>query len=220
MRILIITDGLGCPRKEIDASKTWTDILLKKWSSKNVVFYTHCAHGLSIKHIDLDYISELSPYMVIIQVGIVDAFRRAFTKVELRLLSSIPFLNKALKIFCSEHHFAITKIRNIHDCLCKDFDRIFFKIKLTSPHLFFIRIAPLGEGLIKRAYNVASDVEAYNHMLEKNLSPEHLVDPYVELCNDEYLLQDGHHLTEFGHKLVFKSINRIIEKELKTQTLV
>ena len=39
MRVLLITDSLGCPREEIGVKDTWTDRILTKWSSKNVHFY-------------------------------------------------------------------------------------------------------------------------------------------------------------------------------------
>ena len=77
MRILLITDSLGCPREEIAVYDTWTDRILSKWSSGKIHFYTLCKHGLAADDIDINYVKEISPDLIIMQIGIVDACPRA-----------------------------------------------------------------------------------------------------------------------------------------------
>ena len=77
MRILLITDSLGCPREEIAVYDTLTDRILSKCSSGKIHFYTLCKHGLAADDIDINYEKEISPDLIIMQIGIVDACPRA-----------------------------------------------------------------------------------------------------------------------------------------------
>ena len=112
MRIVIITDSLGCPREEINVNDTWTDKILKQWSGyQSNSFYTVCSRGLSSKDVSLEYIALLKPDLIICQIGIVDACRRALSRTEQAIISRIPGLGNIVKGFCSKHHLQITKMR-------------------------------------------------------------------------------------------------------------
>lgn len=116
MRILLLTDSLGCPRIEVPVEKTWTFKIMKEWCGKSI-FYTYCRHGLDSKdiYISINDIKELEPDIILCQVGIVDACRRALTKRERQIISIFPgVFQKAIRTYIEKNHFQMTKKRNIH----------------------------------------------------------------------------------------------------------
>ncbi len=85
-RMPVITDSLGCPRTETSVENTWTDKLLKYLNDKpDLIIYTYCVHGLHAGIIPIDYIHEIKPDILIAQVGIVDACRRALKPIEIMI---------------------------------------------------------------------------------------------------------------------------------------
>lgn len=128
MRILLLTDSIGCPRKEIPVEKTWTNKLMKTFASSDVIFYTYCEHGLSIQNININYIREICPDLIICQLGIVDVARRALSKREQYFFSKLPVISKHINIFCRRYHHALTKIRNIHYTSAEEFESIIKEI--------------------------------------------------------------------------------------------
>ncbi len=210
MRILLLTDSLGCPRSDIHVSKTWTDEILRAWSSTNITIYTYCKHGLSANMIDMDYIKEIEPDIIIAQFGIVDACRRALKHREMVIASMIPGVGENIKRYCSDHHYALTSKRNIHYCYLTQFKQIVEDISRKG-RVYFIRICPPGKFLKERTYNVENDINIYNNEIKKIANIIYL-DPYMDMKPEKYLLNDGHHLTEYGHELVFKCVcNRLSE---------
>lgn len=207
MRILLLTDSLGCPRPETSVSTTWTERILREWSSADNVFYTYCRHGLSANMIDLNYIREIEPSIIITQFGIVDACRRALKSREMSIASSIPGIGDKIKRYCSNHHYKLSARRNIHYCDLPHFARIVEEMTLISNvKVYFIKISQPGKNLIKKIYDVENDINSYNHEVEK-IDNIILLDPYKDIQMDKILLNDGHHLTDFGHNLVFECIN-------------
>lgn len=150
MRVLLITDSLGCPREEIGVKDTWTDRILTKWSSKNVHFYTYCKHGLVSKDIDINYVKEIEPDLIIIQVGIVDACRRALSRRELAIISHIPIVRRIVNIFCNKYHYMITRVRNVHYCTVDKFEESIRNIyNASSADFVFLSICSGGGGIAK-----------------------------------------------------------------------
>lgn len=212
MRVLILTDSLGCPRKETHVSETWTDRIIKKWS-KDFIIYTYCVHGLSASKINLEYIKEISPDIIIMQIGIVDACRRALRSYEEELISRIPGVRTLIRKICSKFHYQFTVIRNIHDCSIKKFNSILNSIcENTEGRKYFIRIAPAGHGLVKKVYNVKKDVATYN-FVSQNIKGLEILDPYGRKNPESYLLPDGHHLNSLGNEMVYKSVDKILNIE-------
>ena len=128
MRVLLLTDSLGCPREETCVSETWTDRIMTKWSGNGLVFYTYCIHGLSVSRIHLEYLREISPDVIIMQVGVVDACRRALGKYEFEVVSRIPVVSSIVKKICGKYHYFFTVVRNVHHCSQKKFFRILNQI--------------------------------------------------------------------------------------------
>lgn len=215
MRVLLLTDSLGCPRKETKVEDTWTDRIIKNWSREDVIFYTYCVHGLSASKIDLEYLDELSPDIIILQIGIVDACRRALINFEQEIVSKIPVLRTFVHFFCSKFHYQLTVVRNIHDCSVIKFYKVLCKIvNQAKGKVYFIKIAPAGEGLIKRVYHVVEDIKRYNNVTIK-VKGLIKVDPYKSVNPELYLLQDGHHLNSLGNELLYRCVDSILKNEIK-----
>ncbi|MBP3817415.1 MAG: hypothetical protein J6H31_03860 [Butyrivibrio sp.] len=212
MRILLLTDSLGCPRREINVDNTWTDRIIKKWSSHDMYFYTHCKHGLSLGDIDITYINEIEPDVIIMQVGVVDASRRALSRKEVKIISKLPLIRTIVKKICNKFHYRITKVRNINYCSLNDFKCIIKKIiNETGACVVFLKIAPPGKTLKRKVYNIQNDIDKYNNAIKENCMLRFL-DPYVGNVDDYILESDGHHLNLRGEEMVFCAVDRFISE--------
>ena len=213
MRVLLLTDSLGCPRPGTNVAETWTDRILKRWESHENTFYTYCKHGLSARMIELEYIKELSPDIIIIQVGIVDACRRALRHQEVAIIARIPIVRDIIKSICHKYHFLLTRIRNIHHCRLDQFTKIIKEISNIPQNnrggVLFINIAPAGVGLTERVYRIQDDIDKYNNVV-KSIDDIIMLNPYVNSIESEFLLDDGHHLNERGQNLVFSCVNNAL----------
>lgn len=213
MRVLLITDSLGCPRPEIDVKYTWTNKILSKYANKAEI-YTYCCPGLSAADININYVKFLKPDCIVLQVGVVDACRRVLSRNELFVVRHIPIIKRLVGHFAKKWHYTITKFRNVHYLSEKEFQRRILKIKEeTNAHMVFISIAPAGKGLTSKVYNVSNDIEKYNKTVQK-IGGVKVLNPYVEDV-EKYILADGHHLNEKGNNMVFNIVNREMLKFLE-----
>ena len=214
MRVLLLTDSLGCPREETNVSDTWVDRILRKWSGKEVNFYTYCVHGLSASRIDVEYLREIQPDIIIMQIGIVDACRRALGKYEFEIVKRIPWMGNVVKKFCGKYHYVLSAVRNVHYCSRTRFFKVVSQICEESiGEVFFLKIALPGSDLVKKTYNVEKDVYAYNSIVG-TIPKLKVVDPYGNRNPDTFLLSDGHHLNPLGNELLYKTVDDIIYRDV------
>lgn len=217
MRILLCTDSLGCPREEISVADTWTDRIISKWSGNNVYFYTYCKHGLASKDININYVKEIEPDLIIMQVGIVDACRRTLSRKELRIIRRIPIFGDVIRRLCKRYHYAITKIRNVHYCSLNEFMKKITEIKKeVSADVVFISIASAGSSLVKKVYDVQNDIDRYNAII-KDMSDVDFINPYDENTDDFIITTDGHHLNLRGEEMVFQAVDKVIENFVREE---
>jgi len=219
MRILLLTDSLGCPRNGVKVEDTWTDRIIKKWSSDDIVFYTYCQHGLYSQNIQMDYISEIEPDVIICQIGIVDATRRAMTRTELDFFGKIPLVSKVVNRICKRYHYVLSRIRNIHYSKKRDFSRFFSElVGYAKKNTIIIPIAQPGEYLIKTVYRIKEDVSIYNELIENAVDEKTvIINPYKNHVADEYVLEDGHHLNKLGLDLVFNEVDKALDRLLDNE---
>ena len=59
MRVMIITDSLGLPRKEVSYENVRTDMLLNACKGKNIVAYTMLKGALTIKECGYPFSSAI-----------------------------------------------------------------------------------------------------------------------------------------------------------------
>ena len=213
------TDSLGCPREEIGVVDTWTDRIISKWSGNNIYFYTYCKHGLASKDIDINYVKEIEPDLIIMQVGIVDACRRSLSRLELSIISRIPIVRRLVRIISNRFHYTITRIRNVHYCSIYEFKNSITKIKNeTSSKMVFICIAPAGSSLVKKVYDVQNDIDRYNAVI-KEISDVVFINPYTGNTDDYIIATDGHHLNLRGEEMVFRAVDEVIKRILEERNV-
>lgn len=210
-RVLILTDSLGCPREDVDVEDTWVDQLLRD-NTLDVWFYTYCERGQYAKRIDVNRIKLLNPDIIICQIGIVDATRRAIHRLSLAIISRIPILSKVCNILIRKNHYFLTKIRKIHCTNIRDYTRILESIfSCSNCGNIFICIAPPGQYMKEQVFNIDNDVNQYNKVItDLNFSNTILLNPYKN--QKDYMLQDGHHLNKKGHELIFLSVKDALAK--------
>lgn len=219
-RAVLLTDSLGCPREEVSVDNVWTDLILSEFSDR-ITFYTLCIYGLSVKDISERYIDYLNPDLIVCQIGIVDACRRALGVKEEKIISKIPLLRNAIHRICSKKHYALTKIRNIHRATPKEFsNRIDSLIKKASRQIVFLEIAPPGNFLINKTYNIKNDIIQYNKILceKEDMDKIKIIKPYsqsnIKDCNEYILKSDGHHLNNQGHIMVYHEVRDYLNEYL------
>ncbi len=214
-RIVILTDSLGCPRESIGVNDTWTERILQ--DNQDSVIYTICEYGLSANTDKKTYINYLRPDILICQIGIVDASRRALKNEEKNKLQTHHLLKEIIKRIISKFHFYFTKIRNIHNCDLVEFKQNLEELCMSvREECFFIEIAPPGDALIKKAFNIENDVADYNRVLmDMENEKIHVLHPYSDskyTSPNEYLqMKDGHHLNNIGEELVYNAVKKAIK---------
>lgn len=216
MRIVIVTDSLGIPRGSMPIEDCWVEKFYSR--HKNDTIYTLMLPGLSIKRIFeyRDNIMELyKPDFIILQFGIVDSCRRALPDILSIALTKIKLLSIIFRPLISKYHYLLTKLFNFHRVQPNRF--IYFLNEIISfnsvkPDIYFISIAPCGQFLINKTFNVENDIKSYNNIIKNVCKSDNIkfIDPYdgheVEKIVNPH---DGHHLTKFGHNLVDKALIEI-----------
>lgn len=220
MRVMIITDSLGLPRSEVSYENVWTDMLLNVFMRKNIVAYTMLKRSLTIKELYDEKgrigFGSLHPDCIVFQFGIVDASRRAVP-------SWLEKLTGKVKIIChfiGKHRYQMTKLFNFHDNDPKRFEKYLQNLvewlEQRPRYYAFVKIAPPGEGLTSKVFNIEADVLQYNEILMNTVKvygPHGVVlDPYKGENNvEDFILADGHHLNPVGAQLVFDTVYGWIE---------
>lgn len=216
-RILIITDSLGCPRAQVLPNETWTEKIISKYKDRGLI-YTYCIYGLKCTDIPFNWIYYLKPDIIICQIGICDACRRACPESLLKVFEKLKKIGKVYQYFASKYHFYLTKLWNMHYTDISAFEESVKKLCSThKTRIAFIPIAPPGDYLIRKTYGVASDVKEYNRIFLK-YSKRHnvsLLSVYDGVKADDIIIkEDGHHLNENGNELVYNAVSMYINEQI------
>lgn len=223
MRIIIVTDSLGMPRKNVPVECTWVSLFIQKYSAQHEIF-TFLARGATTDSVltmnnDLFYLYR--PDLIIVQVGIVDCVRRALPLWFLRIISRIPLFSTLANKIARKFHYELTKIhQSSYVNLIKFKANMIQMVKECgerSIHFVLIRIADPGEFLEQKIFDVQKDIRQYNEVLQfvVNQFGGCYIDPYYNHFASDYILpEDGHHLNILGQKLVFESVSQIIESKI------
>ncbi len=222
MKILIITDSLGCPRvypEYLPSTQAWPIRLQEKYPN-NVVYVS--MPGLTTKRLYNEISNYLKAYevdAVIIQVGIVDCAPRALTQNELKILSRIPIVNRVVRFFVKKYRSKMVSFRKVTYTNVRDFR--YYTHAITSCFnnkiLFFLPIAPPTKAYEEYNPGVSSNVSCYNSILSENAM---LIDVYSGCDSNSIYMEDYHHLNKEGHNLIFNRVSDRIEVILKGLTCV
>ena len=216
MRIVIVTDSLGIPRDYLPIEDCWVDKFYSRHNEDKI--YTLMLPGLSIKKIYeyRDKIMNLyNPDIIIFHFGIVDASRRALPDTLSIVISKIKLFSRILRPLISKYHYLLTKLFNIHRVRPDKF--IYYlneimSLKSEKTDIYFISIAPSGEFLINKTFNIKNDINLYNDLIKSVCisSDIKFINPYRNYKSEQIVNpNDGHHLTTFSHDLVDKALIEI-----------
>lgn len=213
-RVLLLTDSLGCPREEIPVTSTWTHRIIEEFGDR-FVFYTWCKHGLSIDvdgGVILEWTREIKPNIIICQVGIVDASRRALSRRELIWLNRMPkLISERVRNYISLNHYKLTRRRDIHYTSKGDFLSFLKKLlDCTGENLLYIPIMA-GKAMDEKCFACQSDISEYNGLAQK-LIPQGIeyLDFWKGIEKDDILLDDGHHLNMNGEAYLYKKVSETL----------
>jgi lysophospholipase L1-like esterase len=150
--------------------------------------------------------------VIIIQLGIVDAVRRVSSPLLLRIISKIPLIRFVFRYFAKKYHFSLTKLLNIHYADEKRFlsNLENFKHLNENSKIIPILIAPPGTYLRENTYMVEADIKSYNNIIKKIFRSS--INPYHNEESDTFLREDGHHLNDKGHLIVYENLKRVLIK--------
>ncbi|PJZ70277.1 hypothetical protein CH373_12325 [Leptospira perolatii] len=221
MRILIVADSLGMPRKDLELEKVWTYRISEFFLNKNNIIPFLIRGGTTNNLVESmgDYLNHFKPNCVIVQLGICDCVRRGIPQRYLRVIQAIPFLSKVVRKIAKKYHYFLTKIfENRYVEPVKFRENIVSFMQAASEkkvNVYFIRIASPGNYLVRMTFNAEKDINAYNQILQNECakySNSKYLDPFAHKAVAEYIFEvDGHHINELGNDLVFK----IVKKEIQ-----
>lgn len=159
---------------------------------------------------------------VVIQAGIVDASRRIMKRGLEWRIESLPFIGQFYKKFASIFRAKLTRLYNYHYVsACAFYHNVISicdDIYTANPNakIIWIAIAPAGESLASKIYAIKQDIELYNSILAQCAAQKHfeILNPYTGHNAKQITIQDGHHLSAFGHKLVYQALKNNLKTYL------
>lgn len=217
MEILVLGDSLpfGRPRYGICRDKTWPYILQRELNA--FICMRACGGATS-----MDVLAEatsLAGYWfgssqarlfdaVFVQVGIVDAAPRLVSKPLYSYVSKIPGFSR------------LQRSRRLHQLVGRpwvssgQFSQVIVKIdKLLgrlSEQVFFVEIAMPDHYLKENVGDFSSLVSDRNLLISSCIGEKRFIRCWGGVNVPQFLLPDGHHLNELGHRLVAqKCLERI-----------
>ena len=229
-KLLIIGDSLSMSRHEdgIGYEKMYSSLLALAFPSRLIVNASERAN--STKRISSsaylgEYVYPMKPDVAIIQIGVVDCLPRLLTDFQRRAVSlaSRLSLTKGLANRYIEHlskrRLQATEKRPMSLVSLYDFEenlRLFrsaLTAKNSEARFILITIPCPGKAVTEKSYNADNLVVQYNNILRKIFlhGNSKFVDLYeATKCDMSLLLQDGYHISEFGHEYLFRSTRNIL----------
>lgn len=223
-RILIITDSLGLPvGNQADMNDIWTTRIIEKFRKEyQVLFFPK--RGRTTSDILIEgWANDLLVYpkadIVVLQVGIVDCCRRVLPRILNFALQIIPLIGIPIQKILSHNHYRLTRTYNYkyvkEERFKQNIENIVNTLRKSNPlcKIAFIVISPPGQTLLIKTYNIHEDINIYNSIIWEcsDKMDFDVINPYPELNND-MIMEDGHHLTYYGHETVYNHVCSWIEK--------
>jgi len=227
VNILFLTDSLGYPREEPGAARgrdVWpykvSTMLNKSRVSNNLNLFYDARPGRDtlelVKNRD-KHIKAYQPDIIILQVGIVDCYSRALTKLEAMILSRLPLIGKLTKYIVKKYYKRIVKFRNISYVNKVDFRKNleYFRDGFQNSKFVVIPIGPANFKYILSNPLIKQRVGEYNQILKSVFSDMYLEGVYHEANVEELFLSDNHHLSFNGHEVVANKVYSALNDSCK-----
>ncbi len=212
MKILILTDSLSLPRvvgkDEVLYEQTYPYLLKQNRPEDEIIAVGIGGGTVYDINRQVDYYKVFRPDVVFIQVGIVDAAPRAFTRIELQVLQKLRLIGIFMK-FKNQ----IRTLRNKHYTERSMFEKyikgIQQKIVKLNPNaqIYFIGILPTSEDYEKILPGITQNVNQYNEVLKANGTYIETTDIDTEID----ILDDHHHLSSSGHQKIANKVSEVLK---------
>lgn len=216
MNALFLTDSLGYPRVDnqgTSASEVWTytvrDQIQKKTDKISFFFDMKPFRDTRSLLVDVEkHCLSYSPELIVFQVGIVDCYPRALTKTELQVVSRLPIINRLSKAFVKKNYKRIVQKRDIAYVPLAEYRQNLIKLKEFFPkaNWLVIPIAPASQSYLDTNPLISSRIEAYNEIQKEVFSDAYKEDIYQECDLEKVFLEDNHHLSKYGHRIVSSGV--------------
>jgi lysophospholipase L1-like esterase len=217
-KILFLGDSLGLPRPDMSVidSDTWCH-LTSSYFKKNyeIDFYYQLNGGLHTRRLisirRRGYLAGYVPNIVILQVGIVDCASRVLSERMVNIISVIPIINVLVKKFIGKFHKQLLRLRTLTYVSKNEFEFNLKAIKSSFNDCIFIiiPIAPPIDAYIDFMPRLRKNIKIYNSILENVFPNGVLKNLFDNIPLEKLFLEDHHHLSNYGHKIVS---DKVIEK--------
>lgn len=235
LHVRFYTDSLGLPRLDcVEYKRTYVELLISYFHEKKieleVVKSTIGASNIRTitKQLGIDnfyYSNQID--IAVVQIGIVDCAPRPVPEFVRKIIGRLPpFIKERVISFISNNRRAILNAGFRYFITSKkDFDKCtgeFLKKLLSqSKQIFVIGICPTNNYFDHKSPGFQKSIEDYNAIWKLNIA-KHSLDNIVFLdmieaignsqSIDEYIIRnDGHHITEKAHNLIFNLIKNKIK---------
>lgn len=222
--MLIVSDSLAMVSLDANASVGWKDlyatrIQMEMPSNLLVLGAVRANHTGKIVKNDYinEYVSSLAPHVVVLHLGIVDAFPRLFTERErliLHYMDQVHFLKWFVNKYThyrSRRRYSLTRKKNISYVSPDDFKKniaLFFNICLSfnkQARFILINIAMPSLEAVERNYSLLERVLQYNCTLSEVAAEYngHVIDLFnITKANPSLFLDDGYHINSEAHAII------------------
>ncbi|MEZ8943710.1 hypothetical protein AB6E30_06610 [Vibrio sp. 10N.247.311.12] len=211
--ILLLTDSLGYPRMSVgspSASNVWTYRLARKLKGKYNFFFDIKTGRTTSEIVDnlLPHFAAYQAEVIIIQVGIVDCYPRALSKIELQVISRIPILNSFFKMLIKKYYKEIINLRKINYVDEGTFENNIRDIKsfFCNSQVIFLPIAPPNKKYCNINPLVELNISKYNSILSKVVGEQCDVSFFDDLDAEKAYVSDNHHFSDYGHAYTYKKL--------------
>lgn len=217
-KVLILTDSLGVPRTRPDRltdDACWVYRLVDD-SSRDFRFRLSTVPGLDSRQLLAMarlYHAAIAPDVIVLQVGIVDAYPRALKRMELSLLSRLPgFLSRAFHALVRRFYAPLVRLRNIRYVEPAEFRRNLLDLRSLFPETRFLvmPVAPATADYRRRNPLVEQSIADYNVILGEVFGEGFLADCFAGEPPEAVVTSDNHHLSERGNERVFEVVRRAL----------
>ena len=231
-RIVIAADSLALPRPkhngDIPYQKTYGFLLEKslqeKFPGSKVLNHGYRSNTIRILSEEVrlfDQILAWKPQIVLLHIGIVDCAPRIFSEIERKIVSRIrPYSLRDWFIqYVGKHRRFIIRNRRLRvyvslDEFATKYKQVVEKMFAQNIIVLAVNISPTIPDVAYRSPGLSENIEKYNEAIANaSYKKALLIDLYKEVHYrgaKECLLDDGIHLSSFGHEVLADLVTKEI----------
>ena len=221
MKILVLGDSLTFSHN-IRLELTWPSLL-----QEDGHWVTHRGRGGSTINKILDELTEIEDWskdeteldtkypfdLCVIQVGIVDVTPRPCGRKTNFILKQLPIFKSILAKLNRSKFFLkyFGKPWVSEDMFLKKFELLQKRLSNFAKKTIFIEIARPAHHLKENCGDFSEAVKKYNKILKTKNDMSIFLNVYDNEVSDQFLLRDGYHLNQLGHKVIYQNILKIVQ---------